>query len=96
MNHECVGMWYYPTSISHYPIATLIGSPNFGYRSIEKDLEAQVTLVTKNQNLQKALHSENQKLFEHSTRVTKETFSTPDRIVPRWVKIIVGTCRKFF
>merc|ERR1719415_368739 len=37
------GMWYYPTSILHYPIATLIGSPNFGYRSIEKDLEAQVT-----------------------------------------------------
>merc|ERR1719384_1888781 len=46
------GMWYYSSSNPTHPIATLIGSPNFGYRSTEKDLEAQLTLVTKNNNLQ--------------------------------------------
>ena len=89
-------MWYYPSGKLSYPIATLIGSPNFGYRSVEKDLEAQVTIVTKNVNLQKALHNEQKRLYERSLKVTNETFLKPERIVPRWVKIIAGTCRKFF
>ena len=90
------GIWYYPTSKSNYPIATLIGSPNFGHRSVEKDLEAQLSIVTKNEKLQKALHNEQKRFFEPSVKVTQQTFSQPERIVPRWVKIIVGTCRKFF
>lgn len=35
---------------------TTIGSPNFGYRSIVRDLEAQLFLVTSNLGLRKNLH----------------------------------------
>lgn len=35
---------------------TTIGSPNFGYRSIVRDLEAQLFLVTSNLGLRKSLH----------------------------------------
>lgn len=35
---------------------TTIGSPNFGYRSIVRDLEAQLFLVTSNPGLRKNLH----------------------------------------
>ena len=59
------GLWYYLPE-SAYPIATMVGSANYGYRSVEKDLEAQFTIVTRNEHLQKALHEESQRLFKHS------------------------------
>ena len=89
-------MWYYSTPVAKYPIATLIGSPNYGYRSTEKDLEAQLTIVTKNENLQKELYNEQKRLFESSIKVTDDTFLNPERLVPRWVKMVVGACRRFF
>ena len=91
-----LGMWYYASSLPNYPIATLIGSPNYGYRSTEKDLEAQLTIVSKNNSVQKALHQEHKRLLDMSEKVRDETFLKPERVVPRWVKLIVGTCRRFF
>jgi CDP-diacylglycerol--glycerol-3-phosphate 3-phosphatidyltransferase len=38
------------------PSVTMIGSPNFGQRSSERDLEAQALVITKNENLRQALH----------------------------------------
>ena len=89
-------MWYYSSSNPNHPIATLIGSPNYGYRSTEKDLEAQLTIVSKSGNVQKALHNEHKRLLDCSEKVIDETFFKPERVVPRWVKFIVGTCRRFF
>ncbi|PVD39134.1 hypothetical protein C0Q70_01762 [Pomacea canaliculata] len=48
------GLWYYLPEQT-MPSLTLIGSPNFGYRSVYRDLECQVAMVTDNQNLQKQL-----------------------------------------
>lgn len=33
----------------------MIGSPNFGYRSVHRDLEAQIAIVTENEELQRQL-----------------------------------------
>jgi len=90
---HCKGLWVYDKSL---PFATMVGSPNFGYRSVEKDLEAQVTILTRNKKLQSALHHEQSRLFDRSHLVTKETFSRKDRIAPLWVKAITGMARKFF
>lgn len=49
------GLWLYPAGKS-MPCLTLIGSPNFGYRSVHRDLETQIALVTENQDLQRQLH----------------------------------------
>ena len=90
-------MWYYPDDNPTLPIATLIGSSNFGYRSVERDLEAQLTIVTKDENLQKALHNEQKHLFESAEKVTEETFSQPERITPFWIKLAYWWIfRKFF
>ena len=62
----------------------------------EKDLEAQVTILTRNKKLQSALHHEQARLFDRSHLVTKDTFSRRDRIAPLWVKAITGIARKFF
>ena len=65
-------------------------------RSVEKDLEAQITIVTKNLQLQEQMHSEQQRLFDESTLVTKETFLLPERKIPTWVTWVVATARNFF
>lgn len=49
------GLWLYLAG-SSLPCLTLIGSPNFGYRSVHRDLEAQIAIVTENQALQQQLH----------------------------------------
>ena len=78
------------------PSATLVGSPNFGYRSVEKDLEAQITIVTTNTELRTALHAEQERLFDNSKVVSEDTFQEKDRIIPNWVKLVVAMGRNFF
>ncbi|KAF9288140.1 CDP-diacylglycerol--glycerol-3-phosphate 3-phosphatidyltransferase [Mortierella alpina] len=82
--YHAKGLWIYPP-YSELPIMTTIGSPNFGYRSIVRDLEAQMFLVTTNQGLRKSLHEELCNLRLHAHSVTEETFKTPERQVPVWV-----------
>lgn len=48
------GLWYYHRG-QQRPCLTLIGSPNFGYRSVHRDLEAQIAIVTENEELQRQL-----------------------------------------
>lgn len=48
------GLWYYLQGKDR-PCLTLIGSPNFGYRSVHRDLEAQIAIVTENKALQSQL-----------------------------------------
>ena len=71
-----------------------MGSANYGYRSVEKDLEAQMTIVTRNEGLSRALHSEAERLFETAEAVSEKTLST--RNIPLWVKAVVGSFRKLF
>lgn len=49
------GLWLYLAG-SSLPCLTLIGSPNFGYRSVHRDLEAQIAIVTESRALQGQLH----------------------------------------
>lgn len=48
------GLWYYLQGQDR-PCLTLIGSPNFGYRSVHRDLEAQIAIITENEELQSQL-----------------------------------------
>ncbi|KAI5623339.1 CDP-diacylglycerol--glycerol-3-phosphate 3-phosphatidyltransferase, mitochondrial, partial [Silurus asotus] len=48
------GLWYYLEG-NNRPCLTLIGSPNFGYRSVHRDIEAQIAIVTENDELQMQL-----------------------------------------
>ena len=72
----------------------MVGSANYGYRSVEKDLEAQVTIVTRNESLQKAFHEEQCRLFEFS-RVANEE-SLKERQIPLWVRCVVALFPKLF
>ncbi|CAG8530674.1 11386_t:CDS:2, partial [Diversispora eburnea] len=50
-------LWYYING-QQLPNLTIIGSSNYGYRSTERDLEAQVILITNNEMLRKSTHQQ--------------------------------------
>ena len=90
--YHAKGLWYYPPE-SNLPNLTLIGSSNFGERSVNRDLEAQICLVTTNRHLQERLQAECEHLFKHASIAEKEI---TNRHVPRWVQAVVGLFRNFF
>jgi len=89
------GLWYYPPG-EDLPTMTMVGSPNFGYRSVDKDLETQITIVTSNKGLQTQLHNEQKNLLDNCKVVTQDEFNKEDRIVPQWVKLFVKAARHYF
>uniref|UniRef100_A0A3B4F480 CDP-diacylglycerol--glycerol-3-phosphate 3-phosphatidyltransferase n=1 Tax=Pundamilia nyererei TaxID=303518 RepID=A0A3B4F480_9CICH len=88
------GLWYYLQGQDR-PCLTLIGSPNFGYRSVHRDLEAQIAIVTENEELQSQLQ-EQEMLYRRSTEVSTSTFERPDRHVKLWVKLVTPLIKNFF
>ncbi|XP_048345752.1 CDP-diacylglycerol--glycerol-3-phosphate 3-phosphatidyltransferase, mitochondrial [Sphaerodactylus townsendi] len=89
------GLWLYLAG-SSLPCLTLIGSPNFGYRSVHRDLEAQVAIVTKNKSLQQQFHQEQEQLYLRSGTVSALTFKQPNRYVKLWVKMVTPLIKNFF
>ncbi|XP_033732147.1 CDP-diacylglycerol--glycerol-3-phosphate 3-phosphatidyltransferase, mitochondrial-like [Pecten maximus] len=89
------GLWYY-LSHSNLPAMTIIGSSNFGHRSVYRDLECQAVVVTENTNLQNQLKKEHEDLYQRSSTITADTFQQQNRYVPLWVKFVTRTCRTFF
>jgi len=87
------GMWY---SELGSPCLTLVGSPNFGYRSERRDLESQLVILTKNEDLQMRLKEEQEHLFRNSEKVCDKTFEEEKRTVPFWVQVVVSLARKWF
>ncbi|KAJ8366245.1 hypothetical protein AAFF_G00365080 [Aldrovandia affinis] len=89
------GLWYYLHGCDR-PCLTLIGSPNFGYRSVHRDLEAQIAIVTDNRDLQTQLQQEQEMLYQRSTEVSSATFRQPDRYVRLWVQLVTPLIKNFF
>ncbi|XP_061913164.1 CDP-diacylglycerol--glycerol-3-phosphate 3-phosphatidyltransferase, mitochondrial [Entelurus aequoreus] len=89
------GLWYYLQG-QDQPCLTLIGSPNFGYRSVHRDLEAQVAIVTENEELKRQLQEEQEMLYQRSSEVSRSTFLQSDRHVKLWVRLITPLIKNFF
>ena len=87
------GLWY---SENLRPCLTMVGSPNFGYRSERRDLESQIVILTRSQDLQQRLGEEQEKLYSPAELVTTKTWAEEDRQVPTWVKLVVAFARKWF
>lgn len=78
---------------SNLPAVTLIGSSNFGERSVNRDLETQICLVTTNESLQRMLQIETDHLFQNGSTAEEALMSRP---VPRWVRTVVSLFRNYF
>ena len=75
---------------------TLIGSPNFGFRSVSRDLEAQIAVVTENEALRRRLDEERKNLYTRACSVNEQTFHDEDHLVPNWVGFITDWIKNFF
>jgi CDP-diacylglycerol--glycerol-3-phosphate 3-phosphatidyltransferase len=96
--YHAKGLWYTPSGHTA-PQVTFIGSPNYGYRSLDKDLEMQLCLITSCTNLRRDLKQEVDALFEHASRVTREERRVAEEQVPLKEKLFISLssklCRKW-
>ena len=76
-----------PRSVG-YPVATFIGSPNYGYRSADKDLELQLGIISESAELGSLLKNELDSLFEHSKQSPTEEEQTTAK-----VRLVSKLCR---
>lgn len=58
------GLWIDSNCPREEFMAMIIGSSNFGHRSFNRDLEAQITVITENSNLLQKIRSERDELFQ--------------------------------
>jgi CDP-diacylglycerol--glycerol-3-phosphate 3-phosphatidyltransferase len=73
------GFWCSLPGEEEGPNVTLIGSSNFGYRSRDHDLEAQLWIFSKAPHLRQQLERERDDLYVHSRRVNANVFVGDDR-----------------
>lgn len=90
--YHAKGLWYYLPE-SYLPDLTLIGSSNFGERSVNRDLESQVCLVTVNEELRRQLQREYVNLRRYCSPAEEEL---RDRPIPKWVRTAVIFFRNYF
>eukprot|EP00300_Choanocystis_sp_HF-7_P017720 c19812_g1_i2.p5 GENE.c19812_g1_i2~~c19812_g1_i2.p5 ORF type:complete len:129 (+),score=27.40 c19812_g1_i2:1124-1510(+) len=55
------------------PFLTVVGSSNFGGRSLERDVESQVVVLTRNRDLMAKMQQERAQLFQHARAMTSHT-----------------------
>ncbi|XP_044740378.1 CDP-diacylglycerol--glycerol-3-phosphate 3-phosphatidyltransferase, mitochondrial isoform X2 [Chrysoperla carnea] len=87
--YHAKGLWYYLPE-HKYPVLTFIGSPNFGARSVKRDLETQIVIVTKSDELAQKLHEECSSLYNNSYE------ADTNRPVPYWVHAVVYLFKNYF
>lgn len=90
--YHAKGLWYYLPG-SYTPDLTLIGSSNFGERSVNRDLESQICLVTVNDELRRQLQREYVNLKRYCEPAEQEL---QNRNIPKWVKTTVVFFKNFF
>lgn len=93
--YHAKGLWYSSTT-EKLPSFTIIGSSNYGYRSMYRDVEAQILIKSKDESLQKQIDQERKSLYEHANFVTKEMLSNQSRALPKWLKLFTKAFRSFF
>lgn len=80
---------------SENSLLTLIGSSNFGVRSVERDVESQVVILTKNANLIEKFKEERDNIFKDSKVVKKSTFDERKDSENFWLPFVVPFAKKF-
>lgn len=84
------GIWFFTPTFC----LTIVGSTNFGYRSVYRDSEAQIVIVSKNKELERALQGEHRALIDNSKQIVDQKEDLPP--VPLWVASFATLFRSYF
>ncbi|XP_073999394.1 phosphatidylglycerophosphate synthase 1 [Rhodnius prolixus] len=93
--YHAKGLWYTLPN-NDLPSLTLIGSSNFGSRSVRRDLETQIALITTNESLRLRLKEEEDRLNKHTVQFTPEVGTDPDRKPALWILTTMRLFKTFF
>ena len=89
--YHAKGLWLKQQACGQ--MLVMIGSPNFGYRSVYRDLELQCAFFTRNADLQQQFEEEYRNIVEHTHDVDRLD-QLPD--VKMWIRIILPLIKRFF
>ncbi|XP_004226539.2 CDP-diacylglycerol--glycerol-3-phosphate 3-phosphatidyltransferase, mitochondrial isoform X2 [Ciona intestinalis] len=92
--YHAKGIWYYPPN-ALFPQLTAIGSSNFGMRSMQRDLEAQLYIVTYNEKLMKKMHKEKCLIMNEASLITNETLKEARYTVSAWVTSVIDIVKRY-
>lgn len=93
---HCKGLWYVDDDDHHAPVAvTVVGSSNFGNRSVQLDLEAQAILWSENEAFRATLVREMGLLTATSRAVSLEELRRPERRLPWYWKALLPVIKRF-
>lgn len=84
------GIWLFSSNFA----MTIVGSTNFGYRSVYRDNEAQIVIVTKNKQLVQTFEKEHRHLTANSKLIHDSNDDLPK--VPFWVSCFATFFRSYF
>ncbi|RZF43477.1 hypothetical protein LSTR_LSTR001738 [Laodelphax striatellus] len=87
------GLWQ---NLEDNRMLTLVGSSNYGARSVNRDLESQIVIITANEKLKASLSNEQKQLFEVGIPFSNEVVLQPDRNPPLWTKAFSWLFKGFF
>jgi CDP-diacylglycerol--glycerol-3-phosphate 3-phosphatidyltransferase len=76
--YHAKGLWIHEQG-DEYPCISMIGSPNFGHRSLSTDTEAQMLIMTENPDLKRKLFKEYDRLLRDSYQVKRSHFNEAER-----------------
>lgn len=85
------GLWYVPNKLKEdLPTLTIVGSSNFGHRSVGRDLEFQLAVFSQNEQFKQKLLTEQNHVFEHSKLVTQVNKASA------WIRIASKVLKSYF
>lgn len=67
---------------------TFVGSSNYSRRSLNRDAEMNLLLLTQDQNLTQKFVAERDRIFSHGQAVTAQTWKDPDRRLPLALRLL--------
>jgi CDP-diacylglycerol--glycerol-3-phosphate 3-phosphatidyltransferase len=94
-SYHAKGIWYYPFQNNQLPTMTLVGSSNYGFRSVYRDVEAQILIYTKNKELQTKINYEKINLFHNTSLVNSDSFACRKKF-SNFMKFFVRRLKHFF
>ncbi|KAI9227618.1 MAG: hypothetical protein DHS80DRAFT_31606 [Piptocephalis tieghemiana] len=78
------------------PFLITLGSPNYGYRSMHRDIEAHAYLVSEDNELCQDWEKERDYLMASAQPITIQDTQGPERRGPWWVRAVSPVLRRYF
>lgn len=91
-SYHCKGLWHFGHDNS---VLTIVGSANFGNRSVNLDLEAQAVLFSDNVDFKKALECELEAVESKCESVTLDTVEQESRTPPFIYRMLLPVLKRW-